>query len=208
MTRSWWRSNRWWLLALPLALVLMLAASSWRIETFWWESGYHRAVASAEVGDFVDVHETGIDGLGDFPRDFRVRLVGVAPVEQFEPRLSATVSELPDGMAAYAVELDFEADPDQVMPHCQIILIDEDGVRYGNDRIDPMGAVYRCSPEAHPGPLGALFADDAREPAAPGTERPPSWTTAPLVLAPAGVRITEVWLGYDHPEFVRFRLTQ
>ena len=46
---GWWRDNRAWLAALPVAAAVGAGASAYQVRTFWWESGMHRKVA-APVG--------------------------------------------------------------------------------------------------------------------------------------------------------------
>ncbi|CCH72146.1 hypothetical protein BN11_1380007 [Nostocoides australiense Ben110] len=46
---GWWRANRAWLAALPVAAAVGAGASAYQVRTFWWESGMHRKVA-APVG--------------------------------------------------------------------------------------------------------------------------------------------------------------
>ena len=35
------RPSRWWILAIPFAIALMLAASGYRVGTFWFHNGQH-----------------------------------------------------------------------------------------------------------------------------------------------------------------------
>ena len=54
---GWWRANRWWLAALPLAAAAMTASSAYNVKEFWYEGGLHHRVASATLGEPVSVTE-------------------------------------------------------------------------------------------------------------------------------------------------------
>lgn len=199
MSRGWWRENRWWLLAMPVAVAALLGASAYNLHDYWYIQGLHHEAASASQGEFVKVTDDYDDTAGHTSRTFRVRLDGIEktaryPFDDFED--PAPVSK---DQEALVVHLDWEADPDQALTLCSVALKDDEGRRYeivGNTQHGP------CTPEGHDGPDPALFEGQVRGDVDEGEERPPTWSTAPIFLVPAGVTITQVLLWWDLPDYV------
>ncbi|SEC82249.1 hypothetical protein SAMN04489844_3059 [Nocardioides exalbidus] len=203
--RGWWRRNRWWLPVVPLALAAMLAASSIRLGTFWWEADYHRATQEVAAGEWADVRDGGTDALGDFERHFRVRLDALTEVERFAPPESSAVQELPPGTRAVAAHLEFEADPEEPLAGCTVVLVGSDGVLYGGDTSDAYDQSSQCVPADRPGPLLALLGTETERTTAPGEERPEQWTTAPVMVVPDDARIIAVQIRYEPPDYLVLR---
>lgn len=203
---GWWRHNRWWLPAAPLALAAMLAASSLRIGPFWWEADYHVASHEVPAGEWADARDTGTDAIGDFERRFRVRLAAVAEVERFEPSELSEVQELPDGSRAISATLEFEADPDELLGGCNVVFVGADGAEYGGDTSDPYNPFQLCVPEDRPGPLPASSATQTERTGTPGEEaRPERWTTEPVMIVPEDARIIAVQIRYEPPDYLILR---
>ncbi len=204
-TRSWWRTNRRWLPAVPVALALMLAAQSYRVEDFWWLAGSHDEVASGDQGDPVEVRDPGEDAIGEFTRRFTVTLVGLYDDRDFEPdEFSAAFERIPADARVVKVLLTFEADPDQLLSGCRLTLVGSDGVEYGGGLSDPLGQFNLCVPSLRPGPSPAVLADETQRPVT-GQPRPATWTVTPRVVVPADAEISSVRLSFDPPEFVTLR---
>lgn len=203
---TWLRHHRWWLLALPVALVAMLGASSYRAETFWWQQDYLKQVAHGGAGEFLAVDDPGFDLLGDFERHYRVRLTKVAATEVLPESAISAGRTIPDGAMAVAVHLDFEADPRTQLIGCRIVLVDSDGVAYGGAISDPLSQINLCTPGDTPGPMPASIGDSVRPPVAPGNERPEAWSVAPVILVAEGAEIVSVQIRFDSPEFVELSL--
>ena len=197
--RSWWRRNRWALVALPLALALMAAASADRVRSLWWEQGLH-SPTTADRGEAVTFHQDVRDGLG-----------GTRPVD-VEVRLDAVVdaTALPDGLVvpagarAVEVEMTLSADPDVVLRGCSLAVRDADGTRY--DYVaDGWGATQPaspCVPADAPGPAPSLGdLDDVLTPDST-PQRPATWTVSPVVVLPADVQVSDVVLWWQLPQHV------
>jgi hypothetical protein len=199
---SWWRANRWWLLVLPVAVVVMLGASAYRVQTFWWESGLHRAAATAESGRFVHVKDDFEDSLGPTRRSYDVRLDAVTEIDTLPQRSRSDPTSVPDGVTAWRVDLTWRARPDQDLNACRVLLVDASGARYGGDLTDPLRQIHLCVPEDTPGPRSPLSKGDRRGQAAPGTERPEEWRTHPIVLVREGARPRAAWVTFFPPDYV------
>ena len=205
-SRPWLRRNRWWLPLVPLGLVVMLAGSGYRVQTFWWESGLHRETASASAGRYAQVSQEFEDALGPTRRTFAVRVVSLVEVDEIPVKSETETRDVPEGVDAYQVNLRFRADPDQDLNGCKVMLLDERGHRYGGDDTDPLGQIYRCVPEETPGARSPLLKGDRRGVVDPATERPGEWVTHTIVLVPDGVTPAKVWISFFPPDYVSLTL--
>jgi hypothetical protein len=198
--RGWWRENRWWLPALPVALAAMLAASAYNVRDSWYYTGFHHELASADQGEFVQVTQGYEDAEGQTSRTFRVRLDGFTYRTTYQLTVDGP-EQVKVGQQALVVHLDWEADPDQAIRTCMVTLVDDEGRRY-----EEVAGTYQpdqCTPEGRGGPEPAQFKGDERG-AIPSDElpRPPVWSTDPVFLLPGDVRITQVWLTWGQPDYV------
>ncbi len=205
---SWWHTNRWWLLIVPVGLLVMLAGSGYRVQTFWWESGLHREVASATPGRYARVSQDFEDSLGPTRRRFQVRVTGVDEVDAIPVRSETELRSPPKDVTAYRVGLAFRAAPDQDLNGCRVMLLDERGDRYGGDQIDPLGQLYLCVPADTPGPKSPLLKGDRRGIVDPAVVRPKEWVTSTIVLAPRDVVPTRVWISFGAPDYVSLDLSR
>jgi hypothetical protein len=197
---GWTRRNRWGLLALPLAALAALAASSDRVQLYFWEEGLHHPT-SGRTGQWVSFQDAYNDSNGDHQRLVRVRLDSVQPATT--PWLSTSPLRLPPGSKAFTVTLSLEADPDLPLSVCNLAIRDADRNRY--DYLRDFGSldqpVSACVPPETPGPnaamgdLGGGSDPDARP-------RPAAWTVSPVIVVPAGVTPTEVDLWWQMPNYV------
>jgi hypothetical protein len=201
---SWRRRNRWWLVLLPVALVVLVAGSSYRVKTFWWDSGYHHVSATAEPGKFVHVVQRFHDQIGPTRRTFDVRLDRAGKVDSLPQESSSDeVSPVPQGATAWRVDLSWRAAPDQDLSGCQVALMDASGAQYGAGLSDPLGQVYPCVPEDAPGPSTPLGRGAKRGQVPTDTQpRPERWASKVVVLMPSGVRPTAARVVFDHPDYV------
>ena len=205
-SRPWLHRNRWWLPLVPIGLVVMLAGSGYRVQTFWWESGLHREAGSAQAGEYARVSQEFEDALGPTRRTFSVRVASLVEVDEIPVRFESETRAVPKGVDAYQVNLAFRAAPDQDLNGCRVMLLDERGHRYGGDDTDPLGQVYRCVPEDTPGPKIPVLKGDRRGEVDPEAERPDEWVTHTVVLVAQGVQPTKVWIAFLPPDYVSLSL--
>ena len=101
MTRrpTWWRENRFWLAALPVALAAVIAASSYNVRPFWYDNGLHHEVAAAATGDYARATISYDDDLGATSRTFEVRLAGLRGTDTY-PYLFDGPGPPPEGVEA------------------------------------------------------------------------------------------------------------
>lgn len=204
--RTWLRANRWWLLALPFAIAVMLAASSYRVNTFWWENGFHDETGRSEPGKPIKVVNHFEDSVGETTRTFSVTFTGLSEVDEIPIQYDAPI-KTPDGMTAYKVHLDFEADPQQDMNYCTVSLIDVDDNHYVLPSSGgPTGAINFCVPLDTPGPTTPLLKEDKRGQTEFTEPRPRKWSVEPIVLAKEGAKLTEARIAFSWPEFVTLPL--
>jgi len=195
---GWWRLNRWWLPALPLALAAMLAASAYNVKDYWYVNGLHHEAAAGEQGEFVSVTDDYDDAVGRTSRSFEVRLAGIETVDEY-PFDFDRPQPVPEGRQALVAHLDWEAAPDQVLRHCHVALMDDEGRRY---EIVGNGQSNACTPEDRPGPEKPFTAESERGQMQPGEERPETWSTDPVFLLPDDVEVTRVLVWWEFPDYV------
>ena len=203
---TWLRTNRWWLLLVPIGLVVMLVGSAYRVQTFWWESGLHRETASGSSGQYARVSQRFEDALGPTRRTFEVRVASLTEVDEIPDATRSEPRAVPDGVTAYQVNLGFRADPSQDLNGCRVMLLDKRGHRYGGDLTDPLGQVYRCVPEDTPGARSPILKGDRRGVVDPDARRPEEWVTHTIVLVPEHVTPTKAWVTFGPPDFVSLSL--
>lgn len=204
---SWLRRNKWGLLALPVALLLSVAASSSRVVTLWWPEGPH-AVQSGAVGEPVRLTQDWQDRSGHYVRDVTVTVTGIERTTSLrnwdnedEP---ATV---PDGTTLWRVSLDVAADPDQVLRGCQLEVIDTLGREYAYSALHVKPARFKTSPCLNSGEAGPLEALLPGETHVDDEPRPETWSTvADVVLAEDAVPAT-VRIWWDYPEVIEVPVT-
>jgi len=194
---GWWRANRWWLLALPFAVAVLLGASAYNVKHYWYDGGLHDRLASADAGDYATATDHYEDAIGETSRTYRVRLASIDETATY-PRPDGPAPP-PKGTTAWRVWLDWEADPSQTLRYCTVSLVDDQGRRYDTDQANQLDP---CTPEGHDGPDQPLSADGDRL-APEGAERPPAWSTAAVVLVPEGRRITQVRVWWETPDYVQ-----
>lgn len=203
------RPSRWWIAAAPVAVAAMLAASGFRVPVFWYQSGQHHEIASGDAGRWVAVSERTSDAHGDLLRKYDVRLAGLGGEQTAYEGKRVGEFELPDEMVARTVNLDFRADPSQVLKNCALTLIDDRGRSYRighlNDDVGP--TTTTCVPEDTPGPNLPVVKSMKRG-ALPDKElpRPGEWSAAPAIAVPKDAHLVELRISFENPDYVTLRL--
>lgn len=202
---SWWRANRWWLLALPVAVLVAAATSSYHVREWWWDNGLHHRVATGERGEPLAVTLPYDDALGPTSRSFTVELVAVEPSATYPFQGEDEPAAPQDGVEAVALTLDWAAEPDQVLRGCRLSVVDDEGRRYDVDTGD---VPYACVPEGAGGPEQPLSRDGVRG-QVPGSEdeRPATWSTSPLVLVPEGTELMRVLVWWGTPDYAELSVS-
>ena len=195
---TWWRRNRWPLIALLPALALALLASSDRVSAYYWSADLRDARPGAQ-GEWVEHRDRVVDISGERPIELAVRLDGVATTDTAWESSSDLV--LPPGARAVRVDLTLRADPDEPLLVCSLAVRDAEGTRYDYDAFAAGGTqpVSPCVPPEAPGPWPETDYTE-NDPLAP--RRPAEWTVAPVVVVPADVEITEVLLWWGPPTYL------
>lgn len=203
------RPSRWWVAAVPVALVAMLAASGYRVPVFWYQSGQHHEIADGDARAWVDVTEQTSDAHGDLNRRYSVRLAGLGGEDTAYKTRYSDEFTLTDGMVARTVRLDFRAEPDQTLKNCALTLVDDEGRQYRVGHVfDSIGpSVTVCVPEDRPGPSAAVL-DSMPRGALPPKElpRPREWSVSPAVAVPKDARLVELRISFENPDYVTLRL--
>jgi len=196
---GWWRENRWWLPALPVAIAAMLAASAYNVRTYWYLPDLRHELASAGPGEFVRVTQDYEDTEGETSRTFRVRLDGFTRRTTYQVGVDGP-EQVKVGQQALVAHLDWEADPDQALRGCAVTLVDDRGRRY--EKVGPYHP-DQCTPDGRGGPYEAAFKGMVRGQLPVGElPRPPTWSSEAVFLLPADVRITQVWVTWGPPDYV------
>ena len=194
---TWWRRNRWALLALLPALALALVASSDRVSASYWTADLHDARPGTQ-GEWVEHRDAVPVPGGEQSITMAVRLDGVSDTDQGWE--SSSPLSLPPGAHGVRVDLSLRAAPDEPLVTCQLAVRDADGTRYDYDSF-AAGGTQPSSPCVPPDASGPwperTGSTDAARPA-----RPQEWSVAPVVVVPGGVEITEVLLWWAPPTYL------
>ncbi|HUP99477.1 MAG TPA: hypothetical protein VM093_03370 [Aeromicrobium sp.] len=188
--RGWLRRNRWWLIALPLALAVALASAAYRVNDFWWENGWHRADATVDQGTFVTTRAT-VYSFDDKPRrvGLRVRLGEVTRTGEMRNPLGEALP-LPPSATGVRLRLDFEAVKGKPAPYCTVYVVDTGGSRYEAQPLD--SGSNPCPP-----PGGSPEDSSA----------PKTWSRIVAAAVPKRAKVEYVWVGVSWPDYVRFRIS-
>ncbi|MFC8943475.1 hypothetical protein ACFT1B_35905 [Streptomyces griseoincarnatus] len=196
--KGWWRRNAVWLVLLPVAIVAAAGASSFRVWAYWWPVGLHHEVDRVAVGEPAHLAGEYLDLGYDVPERANTTVLReidatVTSVEQADALPASSYGDpipIPEGSIAYEVQVHFAAEPKTDLSLCQIMLVAEDGTRYGESPKDVLGSSNRCSmPDAEG------FVSEQ-----------PEWDVTSFVLADPGAELTQVRLGFGGPEYVTVEL--
>ncbi|RPF23026.1 hypothetical protein [Myceligenerans xiligouense] len=198
--RGWWRRNAVWLAILPLMIAAAAAAWSFRLVNLWWPTELVDRVDSVGAGQTAHFVGEYFDlGLNDpalantwVTREVDVRVLDVRTVEGLPQSVVAQIDRVPDGSAAWRVDLDLTAEPGTDLGSCQVMLVTSDGTRYGGrgtsgTALDPLGQGNPCMP---PDALDSIAPDAG------------TWQASTVVLTRAGDTPDEVWLSFGSPHYV------
>lgn len=196
--KGWWRRNAVWLVLLPVAILAAAGASSFRVWAYWWPTGLHHEVDRVALGEPAhlagEYYDLGLDvperANTDVLREIDATVTGVEQVERLPAPAYGDPVAIPDGSVAYEVGVHFAAEPQTDLSLCQIVLVAEDGTRYGESATDVLGSSNRCST-----PDAEGFVSEE-----------PEWDVTSFVLADPDAVITEVRLGFGGPEYVTIDL--
>jgi hypothetical protein len=195
---GWWRRNAVWLVLLPVAVLTAAGASSFRVWAYWWPMGLHHEVDRVSLDEPAHLAGEYYDLGFDVPeranthvlREIDATVTHVEQVTELPPPSYGDPVPIPEGSVAYEVGLHLAAEPRTDLSLCQIVLVGEDGTRYGESSTDVLGSSNRCSlPDAEG------FVSEQ-----------PEWDVTSFVLADPDVAITQVRLAFGGPEYVTFEL--
>ncbi|MFC5338392.1 hypothetical protein [Leucobacter denitrificans] len=198
---GWWRRNRLWLALLLPLLALALIASSFRLFTLYLPWQWSAPIVAGASEGTLTQRYLELDGV-KWDREVTVRLISLEPRETTDDFVAVK------GAMLWAVNLEFEASPDQFLDACEVGLGDAEGNRYdfrsgiesaNADDLYLAPVVLRCVPEDAPGPTVAPFSDEVIE---SPIERPRTWTREFLFALPTGVTPTEVRVAWHEPVYL------
>jgi len=188
---------------LPLLVCATLACSQRLVNLYLpWEENGHRISGQDRRGElhqeFVvtdTTHETSTTSA----ITVAVQVTDVQVVENENGKITAA-----EGAQLWQVDLEFTAEPDQILMYCKVQL-EADGVRYGGSeakvRSSPYGTMVplSCVPEETPGPSFKLFTLEVTETTPP---RPKTWSRSLTFALPTGVTPQALRLWWHHPEYL------
>jgi len=205
--QSWWRRERIAILLLPVVLVAAIAATSSRVDEYWWQRGFHEQ-APRDASGVVSIDDRYDDGFLRYPIRADVSLVSAEPVTAVPGAYKPM--RLPTGARLWEVRLSWSADPDVSLTGCTIALVDADGNRYDIDRLSfesgAVTTVETCVPDETPGPRPKP-GSTAPPATAPGeAPRPGSWSTRSYLVVPEDVEPTAVRVWWLLPTYAELPL--
>lgn len=197
---SWWRRNRWALLALPLVLALVLVSGAGRILMFWLPHELTDRV-EAEQGAFTRFADTYRDYEGEHERVADVAILGVRPDPvPIDWQGEEVAAEVPPGTRLWEVELGVEADPDTVLTGCVIALVDARGRVAPRDTtmLSWSAGFDGCQPLDSVNPSMVLYEDMTTD----ASTRPPAYTRSAQLLTAADFEPVEVRVWWEPPTYL------
>ena len=200
MRSPWWARNLGWVIALLPLLVCATLACSQRLVNLYlpWEENGHRISGQDRRGElhqeFV-VTDTKNETSTTSEITVAVQVTNVQVVENENGKITAA-----EGAQLWQVDLEFTAEPDQILNHCSVQL-EADGVRYGamEAKVNSSIAPLSCVPEETPGPSFKLFTLEVTETTPP---RPKTWSRSLTFALPTGVTPQALRLWWHHPEYL------
>lgn len=204
---SWWRTNRWALLALPVVVVVALATNGSRLPEYWWDRDFREGTHAAP-GETVRFSDEYDDGYVRYPIEGDVQLLDVRRTDTVRNDAGGDDPvEVADGGVLWEVRFRFEVDPEIVMRGCQVALVDDD-TRWEPDRYAVSGAslpLSSCAPGTQLGP-GFLPGDDAPSLGHGDEPRPPRYESYAYVVTPSDAEPTAVRLWWFLPRYVELEI--
>ncbi|MDO5739262.1 MAG: hypothetical protein Q4P07_03850 [Ornithinimicrobium sp.] len=200
---GWWRRNRWALIAMPLVLALVLALGGYRLYTFWWQQDLHEAVRPQD-GTVATLTQAWRDADGDHTRTVSARVVGAQQIIVFKDSEGALQPvDRMDGTSVWALTLEVEADPDQVLSGCSYEVVDNRGrITTGSPHTIAFSlSADACVPASTPGPqyqMGELWGFDDEESA----PRPQTYTVPLYIRLVSDAVPTELRISWEVPKYL------
>lgn len=205
--QTWWRRNRWALLALPVVLVVVALSGAGRVATFWLPYEMTDRVESrpGELTTFTDDYR---DAGGERERTLRLAVQEVTA----DPTPVTSAGEpvegeglFPQGTRLWQVEIAIEADPETVLGGCRVALVDADGrVTERDSALLAWDAGWdACQPAETVNPQAQLFVDEAEH--EPST-RPPAYSRTVQLVAAPDFEPVEVRVWWEAPTYLAVRL--
>lgn len=205
MKRAWW-------IAAPVAVALMLAASSQPYVTVYapWQWTKQQVLADSE--------EFRIP-VADYPEYTHSARVQVAGFQKLSPGAIAGITPL-EGFDVWAVLTQWQAPTDSILAGCQMWSTDDQGTEYPlMDRVlggvvDPRLSTFSaCTPPGEEGPQLEWDMDNHPDDMnqltlTPGEPRPESWEKLTLLSMPAGTQPEALHIGWDKPAYVSLPLPE
>lgn len=198
MRSPWWRRNIGWVIALiPLLICATLACSQRTFNQYLPRNPLNRIETQPRQGT---LHQRYTESGTAFSLDVTVSVRDVQAVDQHENVRADTGAQL------WRVDLDFEAEPDQVLVGCTAEL-ETDGVRYGggggkiaasNNGLSPSNS-QTCTPSDTPGPSFDLDGTTLIETTPP---RPRNWSISLTFALPTGVTPQALRLSWYAPDYL------
>lgn len=213
--RTWLRTNRRALVALPFLLVLAFAANAQRALDYWWPSEPRYAAAVDDAG-YARLVDSVIDANGSQERRIEVRVVDTAEVSATEdyqgddPR-PVTV---PGDLRLWRITLHVKSDPATSLGGCQIQVLDAADRQYdpGTAIVDDSAASgqgFACVPADDPGPQLALSPGPVEPDSGLDSDddaRPPEYDKYVYVVMPADREPDRVRVWFELPDYAELNL--
>lgn len=203
---SWIRRNRVGLVLLPVAAALAVGASSSRLVHNYlpYEPS---SISEGTVGAPVTYVQDWQDRSGHYVRKVSVTVDGIERTTQVQDWDGKDVeATIPKGTTLWRVSLNLDADPDQVLRGCELVVIDTRGREYafGSHRIEPDNLkLSPCLNAGQGGPEAALVDGAKHQDDEP---RPQTWSTVADVLMAQDAVPERVRIWWQLPEVVEIRV--
>ncbi len=200
MRSPWWRRNIGWVIALiPLLICATLACSQRMLNQYLPRNPLNRIETQPRHGILQQQYtEAGTT----FSLKVAVHVKDVQAVDRHENIRADAGAQL------WRVDLEFEAEPDQVLIAC-IAELEADGVRYGGDggktRASENGGSFSsgglqtCTPPDAPGPS---FDFDGTTLIETTPTRPRTWPISLTFALPTGVAPQALCLSWHAPDYL------
>ncbi|GAB4084540.1 hypothetical protein GCM10028784_11700 [Myceligenerans cantabricum] len=210
---GWWRRNLVWLVVLPLAVALAVAAWSFRFVSFYRYDVLVQEIDAVPAGGTAHYSGEYFDLGLDAPerantwveRELDVRVLGVERAEKLPDSLTGTLTAVPEGAEAWRVDLELAAEPGTDLGLCEVILVSSDGTRYESAATgDPLGQNAPCTPDTPEESFDSVAPRPS--PSSSASHGPSTWEASTVLLTRAGETWDRVLVSFGPPEYVTIEL--
>ncbi len=188
---TWWRRNRWALLALPFVLALVAVSGASRLVNFWWPSQLREPVVASVDEPVAFTAQTWDDAGEETSIDLTVSVGPTTQTQDFTDGdgMLQTVPYV-EGTTVWQTEVTFTAPPEQDPTLCYAEVVDTQGrtTTYATSALGATG--LPLSPCA---PLFSLSQEGPRD---------ESWTVPVLVRLTSDVQPAELRIWWQPPDYV------